>query len=135
MLTQEQLTRFEEEGYLVVEDLLAPDVLASVKAEYADLMDTLYAGWHKEGAVQAAPDGLSFWDKLEQCYRGGFDWYQPFDISLPHNDITLETPMHIGPAVFNMVINQRILDVVEQLIGPEISSNPIQHVRIKPPAR
>ena len=26
-----------------------------------------------------------------------------------------------------------ILDVVEQLIGPEITSNPIQHVRFKPP--
>ena len=33
-----------------------------------------------------------------------------------------------------MVTNPRLLDIVEQLIGPEITSNPIQHVRIKPPA-
>jgi phytanoyl-CoA hydroxylase len=33
-----------------------------------------------------------------------------------------------------MVTNPRLLDMVEQLIGPEITSNPIQHVRIKPPA-
>ena len=26
-----------------------------------------------------------------------------------------------------------MLDIVEQLIGPEITSNPIQHVRLKPP--
>jgi hypothetical protein len=29
----------------------------------------------------------------------------------------------------------RLLDVVEPLIGGEITSNPIQYVRIKPPAR
>ena len=41
--------------------------------------------------------------------------------------------MHIGPAVFQMATNKNILDAVEKLIGPEITSNPIQHVRIKPP--
>ena len=43
--------------------------------------------------------------------------------------------MHFGPAVFGMVTHPGILDAVEQLIGPEITSNPIQHVRIKPPQR
>ena len=32
-----------------------------------------------------------------------------------------------------MVTHPRVLDAVEALIGPEITSNPIQHVRIKPP--
>ncbi len=33
-----------------------------------------------------------------------------------------------------MVTAPALLDIVESLIGPEITSNPIQHVRIKPPA-
>ena len=41
--------------------------------------------------------------------------------------------MHTGPAVFNLITHPRVLDVIEQLIGGEILSNPIQHVRIKPP--
>lgn len=56
-------------------------------------------------------------------------------ISLPGNGITADTPFHFGPATFDMVTNARILDVMECLIGPEITSNPIQHVRIKPPER
>ena len=32
-------------------------------------------------------------------------------------------------------MNENLLDVLEQLIGPEISSNPVQHVRIKPPEK
>jgi ectoine hydroxylase-related dioxygenase (phytanoyl-CoA dioxygenase family) len=135
MLTQADIDHFQSQGYLIVEDLIDEKTLAAIRQEYADLMDRLYADWHAEGLVARPPEGLSFWEKLEQCYKAGFDWYQPFDISLPHNDITTETPMHIGPAVFDMVTHTSILDVVECLIGPEITSNPIQHVRIKPPAR
>ena len=96
-------------------------------------MDDLYQEWFDKKLVNRSPEGLSFWDKLDQCYRGGFDWFQPLDISLPHEDIREDTPMHFGPAVFDIVTNSRILDIVESLIGPEITSNPIQHVRIKPP--
>jgi ectoine hydroxylase-related dioxygenase (phytanoyl-CoA dioxygenase family) len=41
--------------------------------------------------------------------------------------------MWVGPAVFRALRNERLLDAVESLIGPEIYSNPVQHVRIKPP--
>ena len=43
-----------------------------------------------------------------------------------------ETPMHHGPAVFELLTNPKLLDTVEELVGPEIYSNPVQHVRIKP---
>lgn len=43
------------------------------------------------------------------------------------------TPIHTGRAVFNLLRCQRLLDVVEDLIGPEIYSNLVQHVRIKMP--
>ena len=33
-----------------------------------------------------------------------------------------------------MITHRGVLDVVQELIGPEITSNPIQHVRLKPPA-
>ncbi|MGI9500124.1 MAG: phytanoyl-CoA dioxygenase family protein, partial [Geminicoccaceae bacterium] len=135
MLTNADVERFNREGYLVIEDIIDERTLAAVRKEYADLMDRLYAGWHAEGLIETPAEGLSFWEKLDHCYRGGFDWYQPMDISLPHSGIDADTPMHIGPAVFDLMTHKKIIDTVECLIGPEITSNPIQHVRIKPPAR
>lgn len=135
MLTQKQIDRFQSQGYLIIDNLVDERTLEAVRREYADLMDKLYAEWHSQGLVKATGPKMNFWDKLNECYAAGFDWYQPFDISLPHEGITDDTPMHFGPAVFNMVTNGVILDTVEHLIGPEISSNPIQHVRIKPPQR
>ena len=96
-------------------------------------MDRLYASWERQGLVTPAASGMTFWDKFDQCYRAGFDWYQPFDICLPHDGIREDTPMHFGPAIFNLATHSNILDIAESLIGPEITSNPIQHVRIKPP--
>ncbi len=135
MLTQNEVERFRSQGFLVKEDVVDEATLAALRHEYADLMDRLYAGWHAQGLVEAAPEGLSFWEKLDLCYKGGFDWYQPFDISLPHDNIREDTPMHFGPAVFDLLTHPKILDIAESLIGPEITSNPIQHVRIKPPQK
>ena len=135
MITASDVETFERQGYLVVENLLDAATLDAIHGEYAELMDRLYADWANAGLVPPATAGMGFWDKLDQAYKGGFDWYQPFDISLPGDDISDDTPMHFGPAVFDMVTHKNILDTVEALIGPEITSNPIQHVRIKPPER
>jgi ectoine hydroxylase-related dioxygenase (phytanoyl-CoA dioxygenase family) len=135
MLSAEQIGFFEENGYLVVEDVLDQQrVIDPLRVEYSALLDGLYDGWFAEGRVGAAPKGLSFDDKLLIAYRAGCDWFQPMDISLPGDRIHADTPMHFGSAAFSMVTDPRLLDLVEDLIGPEITSNPIQHVRIKPPA-
>ena len=109
-------------------------ILDPVRAEYAARLNTLYESWYADGLVVAPPEGLDFWGKLLATYRAGCDYFQPLDISLPGDRIYADTPMHFGPAIFEMVTCERLLDLAEDLIGPEITSNPIQHVRIKPPA-
>ncbi|MEL6476705.1 MAG: phytanoyl-CoA dioxygenase family protein [Pseudomonadota bacterium] len=135
MLTPAQMEHFQTQGFLVVEDLVDQATLTAVRAEYAALLDRLWADWTARGWVGETPDDAGFWDKLSRAVEGGFEWYQPFDISLPHADITEHTPMHFGPAVFDLITHAGVLDLVEDLIGGEITSNPIQHVRIKPPQR
>ena len=136
MLNQQQLKQFETQGYLIVENVIDQKHLDALHSEYFTLFKTLYEGWYADGLVTAAPEGLSFWQLLDQCYRAeGFDWYQPLDISLPGENIHENTPMHHGPAIFDIVTNKNLLDIIKSLIGPEITSNPIQHVRIKPPQK
>ncbi len=127
-LTDDQLRFFETQGYLVVEGILGDDVLAPVRAEYETLLDRILDGW---GVARQG----DFADKIGTANDTGRDWFQPMDISLPGDRIEADTPMHIGPAVFDMINAPGLLDMVEDLIGPEITSNPIQHVRIKPPQR
>jgi len=110
------------------------NICEQLNTEYTDLLNGLYEGWIAEGLVQIPGGELDFWGKLLSAYQAGCDYFQPMDISLPGDRIMADTSFHIGPAVFNMLTAVPLLDVVEQLIGPELISNPIQHVRLKPPA-
>ena len=98
MLSQEQLAEFDRQGFLVIEDVLEPERLNAVKAEYSELLDRLYQGWHADGLVPD-PAGLDFWGKLLAAYEAGCDYFQPLDISLPGDEFEADTPFHFGPEV------------------------------------
>ncbi len=135
MLNAEQQEEFARDGFLVVEDVLdAKRTLAPVIREYEAIAARLRAQWIADGRLDPAAPADRFEDFILSTYRAGLDYFQPMDISLPGGEITADMPFHAGPAAFGLLTDERLLDVVESLIGPEITSNPIQHVRIKPPA-
>ncbi|SDY89336.1 Ectoine hydroxylase-related dioxygenase, phytanoyl-CoA dioxygenase (PhyH) family [Jannaschia faecimaris] len=126
-LTPDRVQTFHRQGYLVVEDVLSTDLLNLIETEYADVLRGLSARW-----------GLpwkGFFPTLHAMHLAGHDWFQPMDISLPGDEIAADTPFHAGPAVFELLTSPALLDIAEALLGPEVTSTPIQHLRIKPPAR
>jgi phytanoyl-CoA hydroxylase len=134
-LTTEQVDQFWRDGYLVVEHLLDPETdLDPIIAEYEGVLDRLAAELYASGQISSTYDDLPFSDRLTKIYaESGKIHAQYFDFSLPQDGITEETPFWTGPAVFNSLRHDGILDAIESLIGPEIYSNPVQHVRLKPP--
>ena len=52
---------------------------------------------------------------------------------LPPRNTERDTPFWAGPAVFNAIRNDKIMDALEPLIGGEIYASPIQNVRLKIP--
>lgn len=137
LITPAMRAQFDEQGYLVVDGLF--DVgrdLAAVVADYAATLDRLADDWLAAGLLKDTYRGLPFGQRLIRIMQdGGVNWGQPFDISLPQTQVYPDTPIHTSEPVFNMLRHPRLLDAVEQFIGPEIYSNPIQHTRIKAPER
>jgi len=134
-LTEEQKNHFQEYGFVVAEGILDLELdIKPVVQEYYDLLDSLIDQWYAEGKLPSRFADQPFGQRLTSVIReSGQAYHQPFDISLPQANILADTPMHTGPAVFHLLTSPRLLDAVESLIGPEIYSNPVQHVRIKPP--
>ncbi|WP_342077620.1 phytanoyl-CoA dioxygenase family protein [Yoonia sp. SS1-5] len=133
MLSDAQIARFDTQGYLIVNDVVDAGLLDRLREEYESVLRVHYRNWHDQGLVSDPADGLDFWAMLDRAGAAGLEWFQPLDISLPHADITEQTPFHAGPAAFDLLTYKPILDIVQSLLGPELTSNPIQHVRIKPP--
>src|SRR5271166_4873286 len=131
------LALFRERGYAIIEGLLSDDDLEPVVREYEFVVDRLAEAWLKQGKVSDYDRNGLLADRLLRFMRDTDGaCHQHLDISLPLvGQIREDTPMHLGAAVFDLLRNPRLLDAVEIFIGGEIYSNPVQHMRIKPPER
>ncbi|MFN8442769.1 MAG: phytanoyl-CoA dioxygenase family protein [Caldilineaceae bacterium] len=134
-LSQQQIKQFQEEGYLIVEDLFDPAAdIDPIIDEYKSVLDNLANELYANHEISSTYADLPFGQRLIEIYKeSGKVHAQYFDFSLPQADVKNDTPFWAGPAVFSMLRNERLLDAVESLIGSEIYSNPVQHVRLKPP--
>lgn len=134
-ISENQLAHFEEEGYLVVRGLLDPEEdLDPVIREYEGVLNSLAQELCSQGRIPSTFADLPFGPRLIRlCAESGSTHAQYFDFSLPQKGIRPDTPFWAGPAVFQTLRNEKLLDAVAFFIGPEIYSNPIQHVRLKPP--
>ena len=135
-LTAEQISQFEGQGYLVVPGLFDPERdFAAVFEDYADVLEGLLRDLKAAGEIPSTWPELSFAEKIVRLHETtGKIYHQHFDFALPPRaGIPAETPICLAPSIFRLLTHPVLLDAVESVIGPEITSNPVQHVRIKPP--
>ena len=136
-LSADQLTQFRSEGYLVVNDVLDPATdIQPVLDEYNGVLDGIVDGLIAEGLLRDRYESLPFPERLTQVsMESGRNFPAHFDISLPQKGVKYDSPMHHGPAVFRLLTNAKLLDVVESVVGPRRYSNPVQHIRTKLPKK
>ena len=134
-ITAAELERFECDGYLMVRDAIDPARwIEPVTQEYETVLERLAVALLAAGRIGSLHDDLPFDQRLvEICAETNETNAQYFDFSLPQSNVRHETPMWHGTAVFEMLRCPGLLDLVECFIGPEIFSNPVQHVRMKVP--
>ena len=121
-LTQTEIAAFHDEGVLVVEGLVGAADLAPVIAEYAQWIDCRARELAAEGKISDLCETARVKHRLALLYA------QSPEISKDMDIMTVR-----GPATFEFLHNASLLDAVESLVGPEITCNPIQHIRAKPP--
>jgi len=136
-LSAAQLASFEEHGFLRLDRLLDEDDLRPLEDEYARLLGDVAGRLHREGRIPSSFEDAPFAERFARVLSHCPDLHRFFNISLPLINGEIDAGsfhVHTGPAVFSLLRNRRILDVVESVIGPEICSSPVQQMRMKPPA-
>ncbi|MGI9483183.1 MAG: hypothetical protein ACR2OR_12600 [Hyphomicrobiales bacterium] len=63
-LTSAQLSSFEENGFLAIEQLLGEDDLLPLEEEYAALLDQLAHKLHRKGKIPDLFEALNFGDRF-----------------------------------------------------------------------
>ena len=136
MLTEQQLNLFNKDGFLVVDHVLDDEDLLPLEREYTELLGSLARELYREGKIDSEFADCNFDERFARVVAQYPALIDHMNISLPLVNDGIEASSycaHTGPAVFGLLRNRKILDVVESVIGPEIASSPVQQMRIKPP--
>ncbi|AZN43679.1 phytanoyl-CoA dioxygenase family protein [Paenibacillus albus] len=123
-LSIEQIISYQTEGYLIVPDVFTSEDLQPVIDELSAEIDARARVLHAQGKLpdlyKDEPFERRYMLLHAQCREIG----RGFDIN-----------GYLGEAMFRFLANANLLDVVECLLGSELSCNPIQHIRAKLPAK
>ncbi len=126
-LSAQQLEQFDEEGYVVVEDALRHEDLDPVIEEYDRYVAEKARELHGEGRIAHVYDDEPFERRLACMAEEDEEIYHASDAFI---DI-----MHFrGKATFDFLCNERLVQLMEGILGSEIICSPIQHVRAKLPS-
>lgn len=123
-LTAEQKHLYDQQGYIVLENLLSEDDMAPARQAMSHKVDIIADALFADGIIS---------DKLED---------EPFPARLARlfDGLTDDHFLRFGrgwrdrfPGYYHLMSTPAILDAVESLIGPELFSNPVYNVRPKVP--
>ena len=121
-LTTQQIEKFKTKGVLIVKRAVEESELDPVINELETWVDRRAKELHSEGKIQNLHPDASFDTRFGLLFQQCKEIGDGLDISASR-----------GEAMFEFLHNRNLLDTVEPLIGPEITCNPIQHARTKPP--
>lgn len=123
-LTDEQVAQFKNEGILVAEGVVTEADLAPMTAELEAWVDAKARALQAEGAIMDLAEGQDFGNRIARLYAQS-----------PRITEGLDVMQSRGPKLFEFLRNDNVLDAVQSLLDtPEITCNPIQHLRAKAPA-
>ena len=123
-LTDTQIQQFEEDGYLVLPDLLPREASAPLRQELVDIVEFEARQAHAAGKVTETFAEFPFEKRLVNlCEAADDPWEMKQAVT---GGKRLKTD-----AVFKLWTHPILVDVIEQLVGPEILAHPQFAVRSK----
>jgi len=129
-LTAAQISQFHAQGYLVVENLIAPATLAAVREELHEVVERTIRQLQAEGRLREVFADAGF-DRQLAC--------------IAQQDLALASEViarvhgrageggHIGPAMFDLMTHPALLDAMASLLGPELVGSSVYRIRPKAP--
>jgi phytanoyl-CoA hydroxylase len=121
-LTAEQHAHYEQHGYVVVSGGLEASDIEPVIRDYNAFIDAEARRLHDAGSLTNTFADEPFDRRLARICEEDASIYGQIDL------------MHCRlRGVFDFLRNERLLDLVEGIVGPEITCSPIQHARAKLP--
>ncbi|XP_022344797.2 uncharacterized protein LOC111137580 [Crassostrea virginica] len=117
------IKQFFEEGYILVEDFFDTETeLDPVREAINTLVDDLAKKLYDAGKIKKLYKEFGFFERLTKIEE-----------EFPGANIILHKTGKLPQAFRNLWANDKLLNVIEQLIGPDIATSPVWNLRTKIP--
>ena len=117
-LTAQQVTAFNRDGFLIARGALQETDLQPVIDELNEFIDARANILFKEGKIDDLHEKAPFEKRYGLLFEQSKEIGDGLDI------------MHYrGKSIFEFLINENLLELMESLLGPELVCNPIQHIQ------
>ena len=118
---------FDEHGFVIVRDMLTEQDLAKVEADYDVLVNQRAQQWLEAGHLETTHGDLPFDRRLAAIAHDLPSTIQESELKpFLHS---MDTMSARCKGTFDFFFSEGLLAAVEQIVGPEITLNPIQHIR------
>ena len=127
-VTKEHLEFYRERGYVVLEGVLRDDDLAPVIQDHNAIVDEKARELHAQGKIAKLCEGESFETRLARLAE------QLAEIEeIPEIGFCPDIGVTRRRDTFEFLRNDRLVHAIEPFVGPEITWNPVSHIRPKMP--
>ncbi|XP_005105567.1 uncharacterized protein LOC101849867 isoform X4 [Aplysia californica] len=117
-----QIKQFFEKGYLIVPEFFKKEELDACRKDIEKLVEDLAQWLYKAGKIKDLHKDKSLFQRLTHLEK-----------EFPGTNVILHKQGKLAQSFQALWSNERLLNVVEQLIGPEIMGHPVWNLRTKTP--
>ncbi|OWF37078.1 uncharacterized protein LOC110440617 [Mizuhopecten yessoensis] len=121
-LPESMIRQFFEDGYVIVKDFFTRAELDTCRNAVNQQVENLAQKLYGAGKIKNLYSEYGFFDRLTKLEE-----------EFPGTNIILHKGDGLPEAFRNLWTNERLLNVVEQLIGPDIAGHPVWNLRTKTP--
>ncbi|CAG2203482.1 unnamed protein product [Mytilus edulis] len=149
LIRQQLFTSFFEEGYLVVDDFFTREELDACREDLKLMVEELAQKLHNAGKIKVSTivhilrtvslmyilNHYNRKTKDMKLYRdyGLFERLTMIEKEFPGSNILLHKMKTMPKSFCDLWSNERILNVMEQILGPDIKGHPVWNIRTKTP--
>ena len=121
-LSMKQVNRYFEDGFVIVPKLLTEDELKPVMSAIDECVDKLAEKLFRGGKIKDKVEKAGFYERLIHL-----------ESQFPGATVILHKEGFLPLAFRNLWTNEKLLNVVEQFIGPNIAGHSVWNLRTKTP--
>ncbi|XP_076090854.1 putative alpha-ketoglutarate-dependent hypophosphite dioxygenase [Mytilus galloprovincialis] len=121
-LPESMIKQYFEKGYVIVEDFFKPEELEPCKRDIEKLVDEVAQKLYTAGKIKGLFKDYGFYERLTKL-----------EAEFPGSTVLILKQGYMPKAFQQLWSNERLLNVVEQLIGPDIVGHPVWNLRSKVP--